>query len=451
MGLLKSLNKIRGEYPGGWKKYATGTDEPRWLPFEPPTDPKDMRSKIPPLGLKEYWYPALPAKSVGWKKPVPLKIAGERLMFFRDEHGEVKALWDYCPHRGVRLSEGDCFWKGFVSCPYHGATFNGEGECVEFITEGPDSKMVGALKARNFPTETHKGVVFVWMGDGEPVPIETDVPPEMFMGDDVTVHTTWHYWKCNWMIALENTNDAHNAFWVHRNAIRHLFSPRTRYGGGRPRTPLGYKSKVINDRAVQVTERDGTTSHYEAEDGNVPYQLYYPRIKGVWPLHKTRLLWAWLFEAIDRRFSHSRELLQGPEEWKSGMHLPGMQRMPHLYTRYCVPVEENLTRVVFIRTRKIKSRLGRFYEWFTFKAYIEWLNHYNFSGQDYDAMGTTMWQHPEYLSATDSYVVAQRRLVVEHARQPIAKGTESPEPAVEATEPVTVAVDGEAEEPSKKG
>ncbi|MEE8519282.1 MAG: hypothetical protein V3S98_09175, partial [Dehalococcoidia bacterium] len=159
----------------------------------------------------------------------------------------------------------------------------------------------------------------------------------------------------------------------------------------------------------------------------------------------------WLFEAIDRRFSHSRELLQGPEEWKSGMHLPGMQRMPHLYTRYCVPVEENLTRVVFIRTRKIKSRLGRFYEWFTFKAYIEWLNHYNFSGQDYDAMGTTMWQHPEYLSATDSYVVAQRRLVLEHARQPIAKGTESPEPAVEAAEPVTAAVDGEAEEPSKKG
>ena len=36
------------------------------------------------------------------------------------------------------------------------------------------------------------------------------------------------------MIALENTLDAHNCFWVHRNAIIQL---RNRFGG-RPRTPL---------------------------------------------------------------------------------------------------------------------------------------------------------------------------------------------------------------------
>ena len=42
---------------------------------------------------------------------------------------------------------------------------------MEFITEGPDSRMVGRLKARKFPTRTLKGVVFVWMGEGEPAPI----------------------------------------------------------------------------------------------------------------------------------------------------------------------------------------------------------------------------------------------------------------------------------------
>src|SRR5439155_6503355 len=171
MGLLAELSKIRAGYPMGWRKYARGTQGNRMPPFVQPTDPDDRRSQIPALGLREYWYPALPAKDVGWKKPEVLRICGEDLVFFRDKQGEVQALWDYCPHRGAMLSHGDCFWKGYVSCPYHGATFDGNGECVEFITEGPDSQMVGRLKARKYPTRTLKGTVFVWMGDGEPASI----------------------------------------------------------------------------------------------------------------------------------------------------------------------------------------------------------------------------------------------------------------------------------------
>src|SRR5262249_5069083 len=126
MGLLRELNKIRGGWPGGWKEFARGYGGKRDTPpFVKPEKPDDRRSLIPPLGLKEYWYPALPAKDIGWKKPVGLKIAGDELVFFRDKEGEVQALWDYCPHRGAYLSWGDCFWNGFVSCPYHGATFDG--------------------------------------------------------------------------------------------------------------------------------------------------------------------------------------------------------------------------------------------------------------------------------------------------------------------------------------
>src|SRR6266571_3109820 len=220
MGLLRALNKIRGGYPGGWKRYARGYQGDNPPPFVQPHDSDDRRSLIPPLGLREYWYPALPAKDVGWRKPMGLRLLGTDLVFFRDTNGEVQALWDYCPHRGVYLSLGKCVWQGYLSCPYHGATFNGQGECVEFITEGPDSKMVGRLQARTFPTRTLKGMVFVWMGEGEPAPIEEDVPPEFFEADDrTTVFHTIRYWHCNWMVALENTLDSHNCFWVHRNAI----------------------------------------------------------------------------------------------------------------------------------------------------------------------------------------------------------------------------------------
>jgi phenylpropionate dioxygenase-like ring-hydroxylating dioxygenase large terminal subunit len=415
MGLLRTLNKIRGGYPGGWRKYARGCQGERTPPFAQPTDADDRRSLIPALGLREYWYPALPARDVRWKKPVGLRLLGMDLVFFRDKNGEVQALWDYCPHRGVYLSRGDCFWKGYLSCPYHGATFDGEGNCVEFVTEGPDSKMVGRLQARKFPTRTLKGMVFVRMGEGEPAPIEEDVPPE-FLEDEartVVLHTI-RYWECNWMVALENTLDAHNCFWVHRNAIIQL---RNRYGG-RPRTPVGYRTKVVNKRAAVVIDRGA--ANYYAKDGKIPFQMYYPRLGGYWPLHRTRLLWVWFFERRDRRRQNAQKF-DTPEEWGGGMHLPSMQRLfsggpGTMYTRWCVPVEETLTRVVYFRSRRVPTPLGQFWKRLAFKLYRNWLQNYNFSDQDYDAMSSVRYQYPEYLSATDSHLVAERRLITEHAR-----------------------------------
>jgi hypothetical protein len=196
-----------------------------------------------------------------------------------------------------------------------------------------------------------------------------------------------------------------------------MFSEGTQNGGGRPRTPLGYPSKIVANRVVQTSgERRSRVTDYYAVDGKIPLQMYYPRVGGYWPLHRYRLLWAWFFEFLGRHVYKRPNMLEGPEEWRSGMHLPGMQRVPHIYTRYCVPVEADLTRTIYFRSRRIKTRIGRLYERVTFRTIVEWLNHYNFSNQDYDAMATCRWQYPEFLSATDSHVVAERRLIAEHAR-----------------------------------
>ena len=206
-GLLRALNKIRGGYPGGWKRYARGYQGDRPPPFVPPNDPDDRRSQIPALGLREYWYPALPAKAVGWRKPVGLRLLGTDLMFFREQARRGAGALGLLPPPRRLLSLGDCFWKGYLSCPYHGATFDGNGECVEFITEGPDSKMVGRLKARKFPTRTLKGIVFVWMGEGEPAPSRRTCHRSSSKRTSAPCCsiTTSSYWHCNWMIALENT------------------------------------------------------------------------------------------------------------------------------------------------------------------------------------------------------------------------------------------------------
>ena len=411
MGILKALSKVRGGYPGGWREYARGYQGSKTPPFVQPSNADDRRSLIPALGLREYWQPALPAKDIGWKKPVGLKISGVDLTLFRDKNGEVQALWDYCPHRGVYLSWGDCFWKGYLSCPYHGATFDGDGECVEFITEGPDSKMVGQLKARKFPTRTLKGMVFIWMGEGEPAPIEEDIPPEFFEDSNTLVFATTRYWDCNWMVALENSYDSHVGFWVHRNSLRGL---RGRTGIG-ARTPIGARPKIIKNRVV-APQRTG--ANYYATDGKQPYQLYHPRIGAYWPKYKWRLLWIWLTEKVDGRIQ-KRPRMEFPEEWDAGHHLPGIVRnnhWNHMYTRWVVPVEDAMSRVWYFHTARPKNALARLYERVQYHLFHNFQHNFNFSDQDYDAMRSTRWQYPEYLSSTDLCTAAFRRLITEHAR-----------------------------------
>ena len=90
--MIIKIKKILGGYPGGWEKYARGTQGNSTPPFEQPTDPDDRRTQIPALGLREYWYPALPASGVSKNKPVGLRILGEDLVFFKDKAALIPAI-----------------------------------------------------------------------------------------------------------------------------------------------------------------------------------------------------------------------------------------------------------------------------------------------------------------------------------------------------------------------
>ena len=93
MGLAKLFTKQLSGYPGGYKQMRRGfqgvTQTP---PFKLPDDPKDRRSRIPRLGFREYWYPALPAKDVKKSGPSLLRMLGTDVIFFKDTKGEVQAL-----------------------------------------------------------------------------------------------------------------------------------------------------------------------------------------------------------------------------------------------------------------------------------------------------------------------------------------------------------------------
>lgn len=378
--------------------------------FVPGADQEsDTRVGIPALGLREYWYPLIEARQVK-AKPKYWVMLGEELVLFRAKDGSVAALSDVCPHRGASLSGGDCFYKGAVTCPYHGASFDGQGNCVAWLTEGPDSRMVGQVSVRHFPTRTLKGWVFIWMGEGTPAPIEEDVPPEFFEGESTIILSSYTYWRSNWLIAIENQNDAHNCDFVHRNSVKQFLGLYK----GRTRTPLSPKSEIINDRAVVVKGR-GHQEYYGA--GNPSRAMYYPGVDGVWPLFRIRRLWQPFFNRMSDKMRKMK--YETPDEWASAHHLPCEVRVNygrHMYTRYAVPVEANISRIVIFHMRRLPTKFGRAMETAYFWLMHNWLQNYNFSGQDSTVAAPCRYFTTENLSPTDSHLLLLRRLITQRSR-----------------------------------
>jgi nitrite reductase/ring-hydroxylating ferredoxin subunit len=377
----------------------------------------EIRDLVPPLGLREYWYPALPERKVGRRKPTGRRMLGDDLVFFRGKDGDVVALSNVCAHRGGSLMHGDCHYRGTVACPYHGWVFDERGECVAVLSEGSDSKIPGKVHARVYPTRTLKGLVFVWMGQGAPGPIEEDVPPEFFEGPETLVFQSIRYWPVNWRVALENALDSHVTY-VHRNAVLQLVEPILNFG------PLGYRPRFVKDRAVIGYLLDDPTRR--------PSREFYPGVSGFWPTHRWRHLWTWAFR---RRVSRNSTAppFNAEEEWgmhtiidgrrvrSGGHHLPSMFRFnmgAFMYTRCCVPVDENVTRVIYYHSVRRMSAAGRLWSTFHFHAFGNWLLNINFSTQDYRVMAPQRYDTPEKLSGTDAEVIAWRKLLLKARGMP---------------------------------
>jgi len=390
----------RTEAPGG-----DTNDRRAWLPARvvytggpPESDPRRL---IPELGFREYWYPLVGRAEVSRRKPRMIQMLGDELCVFWGAHG-VAAVSNFCPHRGTRLSGGDCHYAGTVSCPYHGFTYDERGKCVAALPEGPESRMPGKIRVRAYPTRTIKDIVFVWMGDGEPAPVETDLPAELF--DDSLVQYDSTPWHCNWRPALENLQDAH-APYVHRNAIRMLGTPilKRSYAGARP---------LYTGGGVRLT-------HYaDFKRQNSPYQEYFPEIDAYWPKHRWRLLWTWAFKGTWQRRPHQgsgRPQYNPDPEWGNGPHMPGMQRIDNgwsQYTRWCVPIDADTTRVFYLHATRPNGRWARLLDRAQYPIRQRLLQYRDFGYQDDRALLHIPFDKREYFSEFDIETIGWRTLAV---------------------------------------
>ncbi len=169
---------------------------------------------VPKLGFREYWYPGVWSREIGKRKPKLVKLLDDDVVFFRGSEGKIAALSDWCPHRNARLSLGVSEFPGTITCPYHGYTFDGIGQCVAGLIDHPESPVVAKMKARMYPTAEHGGVVYVWMGETDPVPLEEDLPAEL-LRPDVHPYVRVKEWETNWTEPIAQGVDFHEGY-LHR-------------------------------------------------------------------------------------------------------------------------------------------------------------------------------------------------------------------------------------------
>ena len=178
-------------------------------------------------GIKNHWYPALFSHEIKEDEVKGIQVAGEPIAL-RRANGKVYALRDECLHRGVRISaRPTCFTKDTISCWYHGFTYDLESGDLCDIIASQEDPLIGKVSLRTYPVEEVNGMIFVFIGD-EDYPrqsLEYDVPSRVpddyeyrtayLLDEDTVLLGIRRHCVGNWRLATESGGDPGH-FLIHR-------------------------------------------------------------------------------------------------------------------------------------------------------------------------------------------------------------------------------------------
>jgi phenylpropionate dioxygenase-like ring-hydroxylating dioxygenase large terminal subunit len=166
--------------------------------------------------IRNQWYAVLSANEVKKGKLNGVTRLGERLLFWRNEQGEVICLQDVCVHRGAALSLGTHCGDA-VMCPFHGFLYDRTGKVTQIPANGKNTRVPDSFRVRSYPVREYHGMIFIWWGDSY------DHLPEVQHFDDMNEtfsgYISVHHWHVHYSRAIENQLDLVHLPYVHRKTI----------------------------------------------------------------------------------------------------------------------------------------------------------------------------------------------------------------------------------------
>jgi phenylpropionate dioxygenase-like ring-hydroxylating dioxygenase large terminal subunit len=364
-------------------------------------------SGLPPLGIRNYWYPALAAWRLG-RKPKAVKLLGEDIVLFRDA-GKLYALQNRCAHRGAKLSMGKCLYpgSGTLTCPYHGWTYKGEtGRCVAKLVEGPEAPIPEKARVKTFPVREARGTIWVFVGDMDAVPLDEDLPEYLAKPEEWHTISNWRTYQCNWRLLSDNLSHDQHAPFLHRTSPELLLKPIFPHATRNVAAPLP-DGKSIGHRVY-----DGITSaDYPGLGRFPPKQEWYRlmpatgRAQELDPVHSPAAT------KYDIRYRHISML--------PTINLIGRPSGDFFTCRWVTPIDNETTLLWNFNLFRRKGRLAQLRDWIDWVVWKSWAHDWLFSDQD-KWIVEQVTPGPELLSRTDIGLAAWRRFAVANARKPPA-------------------------------
>ena len=194
--------------------------------------------------LRSFWQPVYHSIDIRAGEAKPLRIMSESFTLYRGASGALHLVDPFCPHRGVRLSAGHVEGDA-LRCFYHGWKFEGDGRCVEQPAE--DTPFCHRIRITSYPVREYLGLVFAFLGEGEPPAFPLYPEFEHFDG---MLEVDSYRRDCNYFQNVDNALDHCHLQFVHSDVAK------------------GALNDVVMARSIRVEESDwGLTLTFTRQDG----------------------------------------------------------------------------------------------------------------------------------------------------------------------------------------
>jgi phenylpropionate dioxygenase-like ring-hydroxylating dioxygenase large terminal subunit len=159
------------------------------------------------------WHVVAYAPDLQEGKPMAVRLLDEDLVLWRV--GERIHAWrDLCVHRGAKLSLGTV-QNQTLRCPYHGWTYNEEGQCIRFPAH-PEQKPPARACAKVY--QARERYNWIWVAPGNPT---HDIPafPQWDDTDFRKIHCGPYKFNASGPRAVENFLDVTHFPFVHQGYL----------------------------------------------------------------------------------------------------------------------------------------------------------------------------------------------------------------------------------------
>jgi phenylpropionate dioxygenase-like ring-hydroxylating dioxygenase large terminal subunit len=161
---------------------------------------------------RRFWHPVAYLSELD-KVPLRVRALGEDLVLYKDGSGTVGCLTLHCCHRNTSLEYGIIQERG-LKCCYHGRVFDADGTILDIPGEANAEHMKRTLSQGAYPAYVFEGIVFVYMGPPERIPVFPILDRFKLKGIKNVPGLRFPY-DCNWLQIKENSLDPIHTYTLH--------------------------------------------------------------------------------------------------------------------------------------------------------------------------------------------------------------------------------------------